>query len=89
MGSGRMAWEGQRANNDDNDDLIYNLLKRDEPNHRRERNKGHITRAEGMWQSNRRQSLREREESMQKSAKKKRLGKRPAEDPGETTQRQS
>ena len=69
--------------------LIYNLLKIDKPNHRRERNKGHITRAEGMWQSNRRQSRREREESTQKSAKKKRLGKRPAEDPGEPTQRQS
>ena len=64
-------------------------MKRDEPNHRRERNKGHITRAEGMWQSNLRQSRREREESTQRSVKKKRLGKRPAEDPGEPTQRQS
>ena len=35
---------------------IYNLLKIDKPNHRRERDKGHITRAEGMWQSNQRQS---------------------------------
>ena len=68
---------------------IYNLLKIDKPNHRRERNKGHITRAEGMWQSNWRQSRREREESTQRSAKKNRLGKRPAEDPGEPTQRQS
>ena len=54
---------------------IYNLLKIDKPNHRRGRDKGHITRAKRMWQSNRRPSQREREESTQRSAKKKDLGR--------------
>ena len=69
--------------------FINNLLKIDKPNHRRGRDKGHITRAKRMWQSNQRQSQKEREESTQRSVQKKRLGKRPAEDPGEQTQRQS
>ena len=64
-------------------------MKIDKPNHRRGRNKRHITRAKRMWQSNRRQSRREREESTQRSAQKKRLGERPAEDPEEPAKRQS
>ena len=68
---------------------LYNLLKIDKPNHRRGRDKGHITPAKIMWQLNRRQRRREREESMQRSAQKKRLGERPAEDPEEPAQRQS
>ena len=41
---------------------LYNFLKIDKTNHRRERDKGHITRTRRMWQSNRRPSLWEREE---------------------------
>ena len=68
---------------------MYNLLKIDKTNHRRERDKGHITRTRRMWQSNRRPSRREREESTQRSAQKKRLGERPAEDQEEPAQKQS
>ena len=70
-------------------DNICNLLKIDKPNHRRGRDKGHITCSKRMLQSNWRQSQREREESTQRSAQKKRLGERPAEDPEEQAQRQS
>ena len=42
-----------------------------------------------MWQSNRRPSRREREESTQRSAQKKRLGERPTEDQKKPAQKQS
>ena len=42
--------------------IIYNLLKIDETNHKRDRNRSHITRARRMCQTARRPSRRESEE---------------------------
>ena len=64
-------------------------MKLDKTNHRRERDKSHLTSTRRMWQQNRRPSRREREELTQRSVQKKRLGKRPAEDQEEQAQKQS
>ena len=68
---------------------IQNLLKVDETNHRREKDKSHITRAQRMWRSTRKPSRRESEDPKHKSAQRKRLGERPAEDPEEPARKWS
>ena len=68
---------------------IYNLLNIDETDHKGEKIKSHITRAQRMCQTARKPSCRESEEPQQRSARKKKGRGELAEKPEESAEKES